>query len=353
MSRTPLSDRLIQNGARLGEYCGAETALGFGDSRAEFAALINACGVYDLGWRAHVLVGGRDRVRWLNSMVSNNIRDLAPGQGNYNFLLSAQGHIQGDLYVYNRGEDFVATTERAQVESTLSLLRKYIIMDQVELTAGQLTGIGVQGPRAAERLRQAEFQGAFPEAMSLVEANWHGHALPLARRDSGRFEIYEIWMPPAEAPGLWDALVAAGAVPAGAEALEMFRVAAGIPRAGVDIRDRELPQETAQMQALHFGKGCYVGQEIVERIRARGSVHRTFTGFVIEGALPAPGTKLQAEGKDAGEITSALRVPRPQGDGWAMLALGYVRKEYAAPGAILQSGDTVAKISSLPFSDIL
>jgi folate-binding protein YgfZ len=355
MSGTPLRDHLIRTGAEAGEYCGAGTALGFGESRREFTALVKAGGVYDLGWRVHFLVRGRDRTRWLNGMVSNNIRDLAPGRGNYNFLLSAQGHILGDLYVYNRGEDFVATTERPQLETILRSLQKYIIMDQVELAdlSGQLTGIGVQGPQAAKLLREADFQDPLPEAMSLAEGKWRGHTFSLARGDGGPWERYEIWVAPAEGPGIWDALVAAGAVPAGAEALEMFRMAAGIPRYGVDIRDRELPQETAQMQALHFGKGCYVGQEIVERIRARGNVHRTFMGFVIDGEAPAPGTRIQAGGKDTGEITSALKVPRHEDSRWATLALGYIRREHAVPGATLQAGDTAVKVSDLPFRDIL
>jgi aminomethyltransferase len=353
MSGTPLSDYLNRPGANTGDYCGAETVLSFGNPGAEFAALVNSGGVYDLGWRAQFLITGRDRVRWLNGMVSNNVRDLAPGSGNYNFLLSAQGHILGDLWIYNRGEDFVATTERAQLEPILKALRKYIIMDQVELTVPEHTSIGVQGPRAGEVLQRAEFQGAFPEAMSLVEINWRSRALSLAQRAGGRLGTYEIWMAPEEAPAIWDALVTSGAVPVGAEAIEMFRVAAGLPRVGVDIGDRELPQETAQTQALHFGKGCYIGQEIVERIRARGNVHRTFTGFKIDGALPAPGTKLQVEGKDAGEITSARRIPQPEGQDWITLALGYVRREHAAPGTRLQAGDAIATVSSLPFHDIL
>jgi folate-binding protein YgfZ len=355
MSATPLGDKLTQLGARRGEFCGLETALCFTDPRPEFISLLHGCGVYDLGWRACFTIAGRDRGRWLNAMLTNNLRDLPPGHGNYNFLLTAQGHIQGDMYVYNCGEDFVAVTERPQLEHILKTLRKHIIMDQVELTDldRQLTAIGVQGPRAGERLRGAEFAGAFPEIAALTEISWHGRGFSLARRAGPGFPAYEVWMPPAEAPGVWDALTAAGAAPVGVEALEMFRVAAGIPRYGADIRERDLPQETGQMHALHFAKGCYIGQEIVERIRSRGNVHRTFTGFEIEGVLPAPGANVQASGKDAGEITSAQRVPLPEDGGWAALALGYVRRENAAAGSVLQAGQAMARITSLPFDSIL
>ena len=100
----------------------------------------------------------------------------------------------------------------------------------------------------------------------------------------------------------------------GTAALELLRIAAGIPRYGVDIRERDLPQETEQDRALNFSKGCYVGQEIVERIRSRGQVRRKFTGFEIDGPLPAAGSKIQVDGKDVGEITSAASLPVAGGE---------------------------------------
>src|SRR4051812_18401599 len=107
MPDTALHDALLAAGATHGEFGGARTAASFGDVAKEFAALGSGAGVYDLGRRAKIVVGGNDRVRWLNGMVTNNIRDLQAGHGNYNFLLNAQGHIQADMYVYNRGEYFL------------------------------------------------------------------------------------------------------------------------------------------------------------------------------------------------------------------------------------------------------
>jgi len=132
--------------------------------------------------------------------------------------------------------------------------------------------------------------------------------------------------------------------------LEMFRIAAGIPRYGIDIRERDLPQETGQMQALDFSKGCYIGQEIVERVRSRGNVHRTLVGFTVDGPVPAPGTKVQAAGKDAGEITSALATPTDHGD--RVLALGYIRREFAKPGTDADLGGVHATVARLPFSEV-
>ena len=107
----------------------------------------------------------------------------------------------------------------------------------------------------------------------------------------------------------------------------MYRIVRGVPRYGIDLRERDLPQETGQEHALNFSKGCYIGQEIVERIRARGNVHRTFIGFEVEGEPPQPGTKVRANEKDMGEITSATRLPNGH-----IVAVGYLRREVAGPG---------------------
>ena len=172
----------------------------------------------------------------------------------------------------------------------------------------------------------------------------------VARMASDEFLTYEIWLSPSDAPALWEALRKAGAAGVGAEALEKFRVMAGVPRYGVDIRDRDLPQETEQTGALHFSKGCYIGQEIVERIRSRGNVRRKFTGFLIDGPLPAAGTKIQSAGKDVGEITSSASLPGAAGE--RAVALGYLRREAAMPDKELQAGNARATVTELPFEVI-
>jgi aminomethyltransferase len=132
------------------------------------------------------------------------------------------------------------------------------------------------------------------------------------------------------------------------EALEMFRVAAGVPRYGLDITDRDLPQETSQQQALNFNKGCYIGQEIVERIRARGNVHRILAGLVIESTKPAKG-KVELNGKEVGEVTSAAAVPSAAGD--HVLALGIIRREAALPGTMVTVNGAAATVATLPFPE--
>src|SRR5438045_7821277 len=132
-------------------------------------------------------------------------------------------------------------------------------------------------------------------------------------------ECFELWLTPANVKSVWEALVQAGAKPVGTAALELLRIASGIPRYGQDIREKDLPQETGQQRALHFTKGCYIGQEIVERIRSRGAVHRQFSGFIFGEFLPTPGPKVEAAGKEVGDITRAASLPSNHGGrplGW-------------------------------------
>jgi aminomethyltransferase len=327
----------------------AESPGDFGDVRVEFQVLISGCGVYDLGSRAKVSLSGSDQVRWLNGMVTNNVRDLAPGSGVYAFLLNPQGHILGDLYAYNRGETLLVDTDRSQVEKILAVFDKYIIMDDVEVAdiSDKLTSIGVAGPGTRECLRRAGIEFAELKPLQFVELTWQQISLTVVRGDSTLVESYELWLAPEHVGSVQEALVKAGARLVGTAAVELLRIAAGTPRYGVDIRERDLPQETEQERALSFVKGCYVGQEIVERIRSRGQVRRKFTGFDIHGELPPSGSKVQVDGKDVGEVTSVASLPWASGD--RRVALGYIRREAATPGKRLDAGGGEASVASLPF----
>jgi len=132
----------------------------------------------------------------------------------------------------------------------------------------------------------------------------------------------------------------------GTEALEKLRILSGVPRYGQDIKDRELPQETEQTRALNFSKGCYLGQEIVERIRSRGIVHRTFVGLELEREAE-PGSKIEVEGKEMGYLTSVTRLPNNGKE--RVVGLGYLRREVAAPGTPVKVGESAGKVSKLPF----
>lgn len=352
MTRTPLYERLLAAGGRMTDYLGTEEPSSFGNARREFVELLTGCGVYDLGWRGKLALTGSDRTRWLNGMVTNNIRDLALNHGNFSFLLNAQGRILGDLYSYNRGDYILIDSGAFQLPKLKETFDKFIIMDDVEVTdiSDKLTSLAVQGPRAKEVLRDAGVQFKDVDPMEVQDVTWNDVGISITRMISDVAETYEIWLAPAAAVALWDALVGRGANPIGMDALEMFRVAAGVPRYGQDITERYLPQETAQDSALNFSKGCYVGQEIVERIRSRALLHRRLSGLVIDGPAPANGSKILLGEKEVGEITSATTVP--VGDRDLTLALGYVRSEGQAPNAELSVDNSRARIAEVPFKEV-
>lgn len=330
--------------ARTGEYRGAQAPAVFTTVADEFAALRSAAGLYEATWRAKIVVTGEDRVRWLNGMITNNVRDLAPGHGAYSFVLNAQGRIQGDLTAFQRGDYFLLETDESQAASLTALFDRFIIMDDVELAnvSEKLASIALQGPKSPEILRRIGLPSDLAP-LTVMDATWNNIGLSIARGVSESIPEFEIWFAPENTSSLWDALLSAGATPVGYEALELFRVARGVPAYGQDIRDRDLPQETSQMHALHFAKGCYVGQEIVERIHSRGNVHRNFTGFTLSKVVNL-GAKLQKDGKDVGEITSVAELPSG-----SIIALGYIRREASAPGTELAAADATATVHPIPF----
>ncbi len=343
---------------RVGDYRGAATATGFSGAQKEFSALLNGCGIYDLGFRARISLTGSDRVRWLNGMVTNNIRDLAAGRGTYAFLLNPQGRILGDMYVYNLGESLVVETDRSQVETIVATFEHYIIMDDVEVAniSEKQTTLGLAGPRSRGLLNAVGIEVPEMEPLQMVTPRCSCDCdcveCTVIRGDDATNESYEIWLAPKDVYKTWHALIAAGATPVGSEALEMQRTAAGIPLYGVDIRERDLPQETEQSRALNFNKGCYVGQEIVERIRSRGNVHRKFTGFLAEGpAAITPGAKILSHEKEVGEITSVATLSTASGE--RTVALGYIRREVGVPGREVTIGTANATVIQLPLENVV
>jgi folate-binding protein YgfZ len=343
---------------RVGEYRGAISAACFSDPQEEFAALRRDCGVYDLGYREKISLTGADRTRWLNGMVTNNIRDLAAGRGVYAFLLNPQGHILGDLYAYNRGESILVDTDADQLEKMIATFDHYIIMDDVVITklGGHMTSLGVAGPKSRAVLGAAGIQIPGMEPLEVVtrkcECDCGCRECSVVLGEDPRRESYEIWVAPHEVLKLWQSLLAAGAKPVGWEALELDRIVSGIPRYGVELRERDLPQETGQDRALNFSKGCYVGQEIVERIRSRGAVHRKFGGFLIDGAVEiVAGTKVTSDEKEAGEITSSATVAANGRE--KTVALGYIRREAGTPGREVTIGGSKATVVRLPISEEL
>jgi folate-binding protein YgfZ len=329
-----------------------ETSLAAATSpQTQLAALLHTVGVTPLDHTGWIRVTGDDRVRWLNGMVTNATQQLKSGEGNYNFLLSVQGRIQGDATIFAEPDALLLETAASQVPALMALLDRFIIMDDVELAnvSGAQTGLLVAGPQAASLLAKIGLPVESLPALNRQALAWNSTVVTAVHAYSPIIPRYELWSDAANAAELLHAVLDADAILCEPESLEWLRMLEGTPLYGVDIRDRELPQETAQTRALHFSKGCYLGQEIVERIHSRGNVHRTFAGFRLDGDLPAAGSKLESDGKPIGDLTSVAAIPLP-GAAAVQLALGYVRREALERDYPLLYPGGVATPVSLPFS---
>jgi aminomethyltransferase len=294
-----------------------------------YQALHESAAWVEMPGRGKILVAGDDRARLLHAMTTNHIQRLTPGTGCYAYFLSAQGRILADANIVCLAEAFLLDTEPETREKVFQHLDRYIIADDVALEdqTDTTATIALEGPQAA---------GILPAlAEDYASVDWNGTTV---LRVPGGFLLF---VPHGEKAGLIARLEAAGAVAATAQEHEIFRIELGRPRYGADLSERFLSQEANQAHALHFSKGCYLGQEIVERVRSRGQVHRLLMQLEWEGtAVPKPGTKLP-EGAAVVEITSAAFSPARG----KVVALGYVRADKAKPGSEFQAGDLTLHVN--------
>lgn len=278
-----------------------------------YEALYEGAAWLDLSNRGKIRVSGEDRVRLLHAMLTNDVKGLAPGQANYHFLLNAQGRIQADLNLYAREDSILLDCEPGSTERIYQTLDHYIIADDVQLEVVELATVAVEGPQAKQ------VSGGVPLSATGQPGVW-------------------FFVEPERKAELVAGL---RAVAATAEEARVVRVENGVPQFGEDFGDTTLPQETQQLRALHFTKGCYLGQEIVERIRSRGQVHRLLVRVAVEGVEPpASGTAVMAGGQEVGHLTSPVYSPR-RGKG---LGLAIVKRDWAVPGTTLEVAGRPAEV---------
>ena len=294
-----------------------------------YESLTTGAAFIDLSRRGRIRVTGEDRTRLLHAMTTNHVQQMKPGDGIYAFFLNAQGRILADAVVLCFEDHFLLDTEPGTRRSVYEHLDQYIIADDVTLEdiTDQTFSLGLEGPKATDAAARCGMEAphhrfAHVESNELVAAN-------VAATGSHGFRIYGTIERKEEVIA---SMEGAGAIAASDEDAEIVRIENFVPRYGCDITEHTLPQETQQMHALHFQKGCYLGQEIVERIRSRGHVNRLLMGFRIDGAgkPPAPGAKLMLEGQAAGEVTSSAVTPD------AVFGLAYIRTQWAKSGAMAE-----------------
>ena len=304
-----------------------------------YRALREAAAWLDVSGRGRIVARGRDRARLLHNLTSNEVKKMRPGEGCYAFLLNPQGRIQADLCLFCFEDHFLIDTEPELREKVHQHIRRYIIADQVELedVTASTGAVAVEGPGAAAALGAL---GAPIPASDYAHLAW-GECTAAAVSLTGQpgFRVYGGAGPVREIIGR---LCGAGIAAATPEDARRVRIENGRPRYGEDIRETSLPQETQQMHAVSFTKGCYLGQEIVERIRAQGHVNKKLVRVKISASdPPAAGSKLAANGAEAGEITSSVYSP----EAGEVVALAYVRSNFAEPGTPLDAGGAAARVA--------
>ena len=350
--RSPLADQHISRGATLAEYHGALVPARFSDPAVEHRAVRAAAGVFDFSFRAKVAAKGADRASFLHNMLSNDIKSVTPDHGAYAALLDLKGHIVADVRVYCAEDVFLLDTDADLRDKLVRALERYIVMDDVALKPLELRTVSFQGPRSRALVEETLGIG-LPALSEFDHFLTRGPEYParVVRATSTGEDGYEVWVEQNDFRSLWETAsakaLASGALPCGAKALESLRIEAGIPRYGADFGEDTLPLEAGLLNALSFTKGCYLGQEIVERARSRGHVNWKLVGLFVEAsAPPAPGEKLLSDGKESGEVTSSCFSPTLG----KTLALAYVRREVSEPGTELTLGSGAkVRAAVLPF----
>ncbi|MCC7496363.1 MAG: folate-binding protein YgfZ [Bryobacterales bacterium] len=269
-----------------------------------YKALREGAALIDLTGRGWLRATGKDRVRLLHNLSSNHIKQLERGHGLYAFFLSVQGRIQADAFILCGEDALLLDTEPETAEPLFRHIKKYIIADAVTLTdeTPETAVLGVEGPQAAAALEDA---GATLPAEDFAWNQWEDRMV--AKISSTGQPGFRVYLPRREK----DALIARlGLVAATAEDARAVRLENGVPRYGDEFNAEHLPQETQRMHAVHFNKGCYLGQEIVERLRARGHTNWLLCHLEIDSpSLPDEGAAVLAGEKEVGEVASAVISP--------------------------------------------
>jgi folate-binding protein YgfZ len=359
--RLPLHEFHQSLGANYAILNGAEVVSDYGDVLGEHQALREAAGVLDLSFRGRVCLTGADRVRFLHGQVTNDVKQLGLGQGCYSALTTAKGKLQSDLSIFCLQDELLLDFEPGLTATVTQRLEKYIVADDVQVVdvTPHYGLLGVQGPKAEAIIRAtglfSEIPGQPLASVKISDATLgEVYLMNHARLGSSGFDLF---VPFAALEAAADKLLAAaqsfGGRAGGWSAFEIARVEAGVPRFGADMDETNIASECGiEARAISYNKGCYIGQEVLNRIHSIGHVNRELRGLRLAGGvqmLPVRGDKLFHGNKEAGFITSAVFSPTLN----CGVALGYVRREANAIGTAVvvrsEAAESNATVVELPF----
>lgn len=350
---SPLEQSHRHSGARIGTWFGSALPDDFGDWLREYRFARDTVALIDKNYRTYLDFTGPDRVRYLNAILTNNIKDLKPNHGNVSLFLNPQGHIQAEIETYALPDKLFCVSYAMIREKLVAGLDKYIIMDDVTLTdqTDAYATLSLEGPNSPAIIHELTDLDLQPLAeLESREASVGEIACRIIKRSPGGVPSAEFLVSRQQVEPLWNFLADAsrkhGGGPMGYTALNALRLEQGIPWFGYDFGEKQIPHEAGlQDSHISYTKGCYTGQEIVERVRSRGQVNRSRVALKFDTPeLPAPNTPLLVEGKEFGYVTRSAFSPARN----FFIGMGYVRKEKSAPDSVLDVPSGTATVFAFP-----
>src|ERR1700723_679417 len=346
---TPLLEKHQAAKAKLGTFHDCVLPQVFSTFEDEYRAARESVAIFDTNWHAIIELSGPDRSRYLNAIVSNDVKNLGEGHGLLALLLDPKGHILAELEIYALKNRLLTLSHASLRQRTVETLDKYIIMDDVTLedVTDKLGSLAIEGPQATRTIEKA-YGFDLDEMPDLAIRSVHIDSMPceIIRRSHFGYVGMEVVAPQKSLKQIWENLLELvrqrSGLPIGMKALESLRLEAGIPFYPADFNDTVIPHE-APVETTHisFTKGCYTGQEIVERVRSRGQVNRRRVRLKFSTPEPPPaGPRLSVDGKELGLVTSSAFSPKAG----TAIGMGYSRREHNAPGAILDYDGGTAEV---------
>lgn len=329
-----LHDVLERHGARMTDTGEWRLPAAFGDVIAEVEAVHARAGVADVSHYGHFTLHGKESVRFLQGLVTNDVANLTAGNGVYASFLNVHGRIETDCYVFSFGDMLVIQTPSERTEWVATSLGKFRYAGDFHLTplAETHAALTVQGPEAGRVLETA--LGVDVGALAPFECHeveWRGERVRLLGTRRSAERGVDLLLPASHAAELFEALVAAGAVPIGSDALDILRMEAGIARYGRDFDDDTVLQEVDTPEIVNFNKGCYLGQEVVARLHFLGQPSKLLRRLDVgSGTIPVAGDALvspEDESKAAGRVTSVAVSPT-----LGPIVFAVVKRKYYEPG---------------------
>jgi len=325
-------------------------------SASAYAAARRRAAFADRSDRGRIVVSGADRAIYLQGLLTNDVASLKAGEGCYAAYLTAQGRMIADMHVYELGDVMLLSLAGDVKDAVMAKLDQFIFTEDVQL--GDVTGtfaqFAVVGPDAARAVASAlggigaDALAALPEHGNLRVQSARGPAIVTRVTDEGE-PGFDVYVEREQAAAMTSALMT-GDVPEMDEATaEALRIEAGVPRFHRDMDEETIPLEAGiEGRAISFTKGCYVGQEVVIRVlhRGHGRVARKLVGIAMSGAeAPPAGARIRAGEREVGEVTSSTVSPALQ----KPIALGYVHRDFVAPGTAVVVDGVAGEVTALPF----